>query len=66
VSDNGRHLLDAEHVAEILGMRVDYIYRLARRDEIPHLRFGRTLRFRAEAIDRWLEESERGTLRGSR
>ena len=66
MSDNGRHLLDAEQVAEILGMRVDFVYALARKDEIPHLRFGRTLRFRAAAIDRWLEESERGTLRGSK
>jgi excisionase family DNA binding protein len=45
-------------VAELLGMRVDFIYRLARRGEIPHLRFGRTLRFRSEAINRWLEERE--------
>jgi excisionase family DNA binding protein len=65
MSSNGR-LLDAVQVAEMLGMRVDYVYTLARQDRIPHLRFGRTLRFRAEAIDRWLEESERGTLRGSR
>jgi hypothetical protein len=27
---------------------------------IPHLRFGRTYRFRAEAIERWLKEEERG------
>jgi excisionase family DNA binding protein len=51
-------LLRAEDVAELLGMRVDFIYRLARRGEIPHLRFGRTLRFRSEAINRWLEERE--------
>jgi excisionase family DNA binding protein len=61
VSGNGR-LLDAHQVAEILGMRTDYVYRLARRDEIPHLRFGRTLRFRVEAIDEWLRAAERGTL----
>jgi excisionase family DNA binding protein len=59
-SANGQRLLNAEQVAEILSMRVDYVYALARRDEIPHRRFGRTLRFRAEAIDRWLEETERG------
>jgi excisionase family DNA binding protein len=33
-------------------------YALAREDRIPHLRFGRTLRFRAEAIDQWLQEQE--------
>ena len=51
-------LLDAEAVAEQLRMRVDFIYRLAREGRIPHLRFGRTLRFRAEAIDQWLQEQE--------
>ena len=59
-------LLTADDVAEILGMRTDFVYALARRDEIPHLKFGRILRFRAEAISRWLEESERGTLNGSK
>jgi excisionase family DNA binding protein len=37
-------LLTAEDVAQILGMRTDFIYRLAREGRIPHLRFGRTLR----------------------
>jgi excisionase family DNA binding protein len=55
-------LLEAVEVAERLGMRVDYIYALARRNAIPHLRFGRTLRFRVEAIDDWLRASERGRL----
>jgi excisionase family DNA binding protein len=65
MSDNGR-LLDAGQVAEKLQMRVDFVYALARQDRIPHLRFGRNLRFRAEAIDRWLEESERGRVGESR
>lgn len=53
-------LLNAEEVAELIGMRVDFVYALARRDEIPHLRFGRTVRFRSEALEEWLRESERG------
>lgn len=59
-------LLTAEDVAELIGMRTDYVYKLARRDQIPHHRFGRTLRFRAEAIEEWLRASERGTLNGSK
>jgi excisionase family DNA binding protein len=55
-------LLTAEEVAEIIGMRVDYVYALSRRGQIPHLRFGRTLRFRAEAIEAWLGAAERGRL----
>jgi hypothetical protein len=35
-------------------------YNLAREERMPHLRFGRSLRFRAAAISRWLEEEERG------
>jgi excisionase family DNA binding protein len=54
-------LLDAEQVADLLGLRVDHIYKLARQGRIPHLRFGRVLRFRVESIDRWLEEQERGS-----
>jgi excisionase family DNA binding protein len=46
------------HVAELIGLRTDFIYRLAREGRIPHLRFGRVLRFRSEAIDQWLREQE--------
>lgn len=53
-----RHLLNAQQVAELIGMRVDYVYALCRRGDIPHLRFGRTLRFRVEAVLEWLRESE--------
>jgi excisionase family DNA binding protein len=58
VANGNDRLLTADDVAELLGMRTDFIYRLAREGRIPHLRFGRTLRFRAEAIERWLEEQE--------
>jgi excisionase family DNA binding protein len=59
-------LLTAEDVAELIGMRTDFIYALARRGEIPHLKFGRTLRFRAEAIEEWLRATERASLNGSK
>jgi excisionase family DNA binding protein len=59
-------LLTAQEVAELIGMRTDYVYQLAREERIPHLRYGRTLRFRAEAIEEWIRESERGTLSGSK
>jgi excisionase family DNA binding protein len=53
-------LLNADEVAERLGMTRGFVYRLAREDRIPHVRLGRTYRFRDEAIARWLEEQERG------
>jgi excisionase family DNA binding protein len=55
-----RRLLTAPEVSEILMLSVDNDYKLAREGRIPHLRFGRVLLFRAEAIVRWLEQEERG------
>ena len=46
-------LLTAPQVAEIIGMRTGFVYALTRRGEIPHLRFGRSVRYRADSIDRW-------------
>jgi excisionase family DNA binding protein len=51
-------LLTVDDIAQLIGMRADYVYALARRGEIPHLRFGRTVRFRNESIERWLQEQE--------
>ena len=49
-------LLTAAEVAEIIGMRVDYVYELSRRGRIPTITFGRQRRYRLEAVTRWLEE----------
>jgi excisionase family DNA binding protein len=58
-------LLTAEQVAELIGMRVDYVYELSRRGRIPTITFGRTRRYRREAIEQWLAEIERGTMGGA-
>lgn len=55
-------LLTADQVAEVVGVRVDYIWALCRADEIPHLRFGRVKRFRRSAIVAWLEQREEGQV----
>jgi len=55
-------LLTAEAVAEIVGVRVDYIWALCRENEIPHLQFGRAKRFRRCAVLDWLEQREQGGL----
>ena len=54
-------LLTAEDVAGMLGMGTDWIYAQVRADRIPHVRLGRYVRFRAESIDEWIRELERGT-----
>jgi excisionase family DNA binding protein len=53
-------LLTAEDVAGLIGMGTDWIYAQVRADRIPHLKLGRFVRFRAESIDQWICELERG------
>ena len=52
-------LLEADEVAEYLGMRTDWVYREVRAGRLPHIRLGRAVRFRRESIDAWLEARER-------
>jgi excisionase family DNA binding protein len=54
-------LLEAEDVAEYLGMRTDWVYREVRAGRLPHIRLGRAVRFRRESIEAWLESRERGS-----
>lgn len=56
-------LLEAEDVAEYLGMRTDWVYREVRAGRLPHIRLGRAVRFRRESIEAWLESRERGSPR---
>ena len=58
-------LLSAEEVAEMIGMTADYVYALSRRGAIPTITFGRTRRYRREAIEQWLFELEGGTVPSS-
>ena len=55
-------LLEAEDVARLVGMSKDWIYAEVREDRIPHVRLGRYVRFRAEAIENWIRERERGKI----
>ena len=53
-----QHLLEAEDVAQITGLKLGAIYRMAHDHKIPTVRLGRYRRFRPEAIAKWLEELE--------
>ena len=55
-------LLEAQDVAEMIGMTKDWVYAEVRADRIPHVKLGRYVRFRAEAIDDWIRGRERGTI----
>lgn len=58
-------IMDADAVAELIGMGRDWVYAEARADRIPHVRVGRKVRFRRESIDAWLAEIERGPVMSS-
>jgi excisionase family DNA binding protein len=53
-------LLEADEVAQQLGMTTDWIYREVRAGRLPHIRLGRYVRFRRESIDAWLDACEHG------
>jgi excisionase family DNA binding protein len=55
-------LLDAEAVAEMVGMSRDWIYVEARAGRIPHVKLGRYTRFRREAVEDWIRQQERGKI----
>jgi excisionase family DNA binding protein len=58
-------LLTADDVAELLGVGKDWLYAEVRANRIPHVRLGRSVRFRAESIEQWIRELERGaTMNG--
>ncbi len=48
--------LTAEQVATLIGLTQNYIYRLVREGEIPHVRIGRTVRFSEAELEKWLAD----------
>jgi excisionase family DNA binding protein len=55
---NGR-LLNAEQVAEMLGVPKSWVWQESRKGRIPTVQLGRYRRYRAEAIEAWIKEHER-------
>jgi excisionase family DNA binding protein len=60
VREDPRTLLTADEVAERLLVTKCWIYAEVRAGRLPHVRLGRYVRFRAGAIDSWIERIERG------
>jgi len=50
--------IDASEVAQRLGVSRNRIYDMAKRDEIPNVKFGRYVRFRWDSIVRWIDVAE--------
>jgi excisionase family DNA binding protein len=53
-------ILTPNEVADLLRMRKSWVYNAARTGELPHLRLGRSVRFRRSAIDAYLAGIESG------
>ena len=47
-------LLTAEVVSERLSVCLSLVYRMARSGELPSVKFGRSVRFREEDVDRFI------------
>ncbi len=47
-------LLIAAEVAELLNMKVGWVYAETRHNRLPHIRLGRYVRYRRATIDEWL------------
>jgi len=57
-------LLTAEEVAERLQVSTAWVYAQSRSRRIPHVRLGRYVRFREDAVEKWLAVLEAETLNG--
>ena len=54
------HLLDAEGAAELLGLSVSKIREMCMKDEIPHIPFGRSVRFDPTELKLWWVKKQKG------
>jgi excisionase family DNA binding protein len=52
-------LLTLRQVSEKLQISENTLYKLARKGEIPAIKIGNQWRFKAQDIERWLEEQKR-------
>jgi excisionase family DNA binding protein len=55
--------LTAEDVARLLRVTTSWVYEHTRRNRIPHLRLGRYVRYRHDAISEWMQDVEARSTR---
>lgn len=58
ISRAGPELLTITEVASYLGCSKCNVYRWIERNEIPHIRLGRNIRFKQQHVDEWVEENK--------
>ena len=62
---SGRTLLSAGQVAQMLGVRRDWVYAQSRAGRIPTVTLGRYRRYRQAAIEDWIDALERASVRST-
>ncbi len=55
-------LIDAGAAGELLGVPTTWVLAEARSNRIPHIRLGRYVRFRSDALLQWALEREQGPV----
>lgn len=55
-------LMDAQEVAQMLGVTVDTIYSFVSQRKMPFYKIGRLTKFVKEDIERWIQERKVNTL----
>jgi excisionase family DNA binding protein len=55
-------LIDARAAGELLGVPTSWVLAEARSNRLPHVRLGRYVRFRPDALLRWVQDREHGPV----
>jgi excisionase family DNA binding protein len=58
-----RSTLKAREAAAYLGVSYWLLLEMAKRGEVPHIRAGRLVLFRKEALDAWMRQQEQLSIR---
>jgi excisionase family DNA binding protein len=60
MANNGNSLLTAKQVADHLGVSVQFVRIRTMEKTIPHIKFGRAVRFEPEQIEEYIRKHRRG------
>ena len=52
-------IMSVNEVSSYLKLTKSTIYKLTQKDELPHSKLGKQLRFRKSKVDSWIEQRER-------
>lgn len=61
MSSEPQQVMTIDELAEYLQIAKSTLYKLAQEGKVPGQKVGKHWRFRKEAIDRWLDDRERGS-----